>query len=306
MRAVCLISGGIDSPVAAYLAARAGAEVILLHMDNRPFADDRQMENVKAVAEQLRKATGQEMPLYAAPHGKAQEAIMRMADRNYQCVLCKHAMHVAAGELCRTSGAKAVVMGDSLGQVASQTLDNIAAESTGIDFLILRPLIGYDKLEIEAIAKGIGTYGISILPAVGCTALPGKVVVTGSPEKVRDNIGRCGLDAVAREVARKTVRISRSVTAAAVERGAPVDLQVGIQHVHGHRPDVRCLDAGDVQRVPADGYPQIGFLGPLHVRGYQGRARAGGADAVIVVLGDDELPHLVGNCDPHGCTIGMS
>lgn len=64
MKAVCLLSNGIDSPVAAYLMAKAGAEIVLLHMDNRPYADDRAIENVKKLAEQIRKATGQEVPLY--------------------------------------------------------------------------------------------------------------------------------------------------------------------------------------------------------------------------------------------------
>ena len=121
---------------------------------------------------------------------------MEGADRAYQCVLCKHAMQWAAKTFCEAIGAKAIVMGDSLGQVASQTLDNINSENTGIGFLILRPLIGYDKLEIEAIAKEIGTYDISNLPAEGCTALPKKVIVMGKPEKTLFNAEKCDLDRV--------------------------------------------------------------------------------------------------------------
>ena len=72
MKLVSLMSNGIDSPVASYIMSRAGADVILLHMDNRPFTDDRSMENVRALAEKLREATDKDIPLYSAPHGENQ------------------------------------------------------------------------------------------------------------------------------------------------------------------------------------------------------------------------------------------
>ena len=207
MKAVALLSGGIDSPVAAYLMARAGADVVLLHMDNRPFADDRSIERVKQLAEKISQAAGKEIPLYAAPHGPSQEAIMRGAERAYQCVLCKHAMQRTAREFCKSIGADAIIMGDSLGQVASQTLSNIAAEFVDIGFTILRPLIGLDKLEIEAIAKRIGTYEISIMPASGCTALPDRVITTAKPEKIVFFSEKCGLDNTAANAASSAVRL---------------------------------------------------------------------------------------------------
>lgn len=208
MKTVVLISGGIDSPVAAYVMARAGAEVVLLHMDNRPFADDTSIERVKQLAAQLRKATGQAVPLYSARHGPAQEAIMHKADRMYQCVLCKHAMQLTAKALCKKIGADAITMGDSLGQVASQTLHNIRSEVGDVDFTILRPLIGYDKLEIESIAKEIGTFEISILPAVGCTALPSKVITMGRPERTQEYSERCDLEKMAAEAAENVELLS--------------------------------------------------------------------------------------------------
>ena len=176
MKAVTLISGGIDSPVAAYVMAHAGADVVLLHMDNRPFADDMSIERVKQLAAQISKAVGREIPLYSASHGPTQDIIMHNADRAYQCVLCKHAMQATAREFCKRIGADAIIMGDSLGQVASQTLSNIAAEFVDIGFTILRPLIGLDKLEIEAIAKEIGTYEISIRLLVPSSAELDKVL----------------------------------------------------------------------------------------------------------------------------------
>ena len=136
MKAVSLLSGGIDSPVASYLMSRAGADVVLLHMDNSPYCDDRALKNVIAIAEQLEKHTGKRFPLYVAPHGPSQTAIHDACDRNYQCVMCKRAMHRTAGEFARIVGADMIVMGDSLGQVASQTLKNLRAERT--DMTVLR------------------------------------------------------------------------------------------------------------------------------------------------------------------------
>ena len=180
-----MISGGIDSPVAAYVMAEAGADVVLLHMDNTPYEDGRSLENVKELAQQLRQATGQEMPLYSAMHGPSQARIGETCETRYQCVMCKRTMQRTAKELAGRLGCSGVVMGDSLGQVASQTLRNIRAENIGLEFPVLRPLIGYDKLEIEEVAKRIGTYEISIRPAVGCTMVPKGPVTEAEIPKIK-------------------------------------------------------------------------------------------------------------------------
>lgn len=200
------MSSGIDSPVAAYIMAKAGAEVILLHMDNRPFADDGPVNNARKIAEQLRKVTGQEMPLYLANHGETQGIIKTQIDSLYQCVMCKHAMQLTAKNLCQKLGAKVIIMGDSLGQVASQTLLNIKSEVAGVDFTILRPLIGYDKLEIIDIAKEIGTYDLSNLPAVGCTVVPKKVVTEADMKKTQAYYEKTNIVELARICAENAVR----------------------------------------------------------------------------------------------------
>ena len=184
MRLVALISGGIDSPVAAYKMAKLDADVILLHMDNRPYTDDRCIEKVKKIAERLRSVTGKEFPLYAADHGKNQTLIKQGGGGSYQCVLCKRLMMRVAKEFALMNGCSAIVMGDSLGQVASQTLKNIRSESFDLDFPVLRPLIGLDKLEIEAVAKEIGTYELSILPDAPCGAVPLRPMTEAEPKKV--------------------------------------------------------------------------------------------------------------------------
>ena len=99
MKLIALISSGIDSPVAAYKMAMQGADIVLLHMDNRPYAEDASTDDAVALAEQLRKATGREMPLYFAPHGPSQDAIAHGCDRPYQCVMCKCVMQRTAREL---------------------------------------------------------------------------------------------------------------------------------------------------------------------------------------------------------------
>lgn len=185
-----------------------GAEMILLHMDNSPYEDGRSLDNVKLLAEQLRKATGQEMPLYSAKHGPTQTRINETCDVRYQCVMCKHTMQRTAREFCKSLGCVGMVMGDSLGQVASQTLRNIRAENTGLDFPVLRPLIGYDKLEIEEIAKNIGTYEISIRPAVGCTLVPRGPVTDAEPYKVIEFDELAGTDELVESSVGSVVRIS--------------------------------------------------------------------------------------------------
>ncbi len=208
LKLISLISGGIDSPVAAYVMAEAGAEIVLLHMDNTPYGDSRSMENVKVLAEQLRKITGQKVPLYTAKHGPSQTRISETCDTRYQCVMCKRTMQRTAKELAKRLGCAGIVMGDSLGQVASQTLRNIRAENAGLEFPVLRPLIGYDKLEIEEIAKNIGTYEISIRPAVGCTIVPKGPVTEAELLKVRAFDTSSNIDAMVSASADSAVRIS--------------------------------------------------------------------------------------------------
>jgi len=93
-------------------------------------------------------------------------------------------MQRTARELAKNLGASGIIMGDSLGQVASQTLKNIRSENIGLDFPVIRPLIGMDKLEIEAIAKEIGTYEISIRPTNGCLIVPERPITEAEPQKV--------------------------------------------------------------------------------------------------------------------------
>ncbi|MCL2296195.1 MAG: tRNA 4-thiouridine(8) synthase ThiI [Methanomassiliicoccaceae archaeon] len=208
MKLLALISGGIDSPVAAYIMDKAGAEIALLHMDNRPFADDISIEKVKSLAERLRSVTGSPLPLYSTPHGISQEKISKTCDRNYQCVLCKRTMLRCAQETAGRLGFGGIVMGDSLGQVASQTLKNLRYVSTGLKVPVVRPLIGFDKIEIEAIAKEIRTYEISIIHSNGCSIVPSKPITEADMKKMKGFDESSDLDRLATDAADHTVRLS--------------------------------------------------------------------------------------------------
>jgi thiamine biosynthesis protein ThiI len=205
MKLVALLSNGIDSPVASYIMASRGADVILLHMDNRPFTDDRSMKVVTDLRDRLREVTGKEFPLYVADHGANQQVIRDNCDIHYQCVMCKRVMQRTARELAKNLGASGIIMGDSLGQVASQTLRNIRAENQGLNFPVVRPLIGIDKQEIIETAKRIGTFDISIQQTAGCLIVPTKPVTEANPEKVLSMSEKIDLDAMAKACADSAV-----------------------------------------------------------------------------------------------------
>ncbi len=207
MKLVALMSNGIDSPVASYIMNQRGAEVVLLHMDNRPYTDDRSIEIVKNIANRLREVTGNDFPLYMAKHGDNQQAIHDGCGYHYQCVMCKRVMQRTARELAKRIGAEGIIMGDSLGQVASQTLRNIKSENIGLNFPVIRPLIGLDKLEIIDIAKKIGTFDISIGQTDGCLIVPTRPITEANPEKVVAMSEKIDIDLLARKSAEGAILV---------------------------------------------------------------------------------------------------
>ncbi len=183
MKAVVLLSGGIDSPVAAYVMAKASAELIALHMDGTPYFESN--DRVNKLIERLREATGQGMPLFVAPHGSANlSEIAKTRVPNIRCVLCKRFMMRAAEALAKREGCNAIIMGDSMGQVASQTLRNMRVEQQAVSIPIIRPLIGMDKDQIIKMARDIGTYGLSIDKAGPCGIVPAKPSTAAQLERI--------------------------------------------------------------------------------------------------------------------------
>ncbi|MGA1872092.1 MAG: tRNA 4-thiouridine(8) synthase ThiI [Thermoplasmatota archaeon] len=194
MRYIALMSGGIDSPVAAYHMLKAGAEVRVLNMDNRPFGEFDELEKVDELARRLKALFPGKVRMFRASHGIFLSAFREHSNPKYTCVLCKKAMLKLADHLCGVWDLKGIIMGDSLGQVASQTLPNLAAVSAGVGHPIIRPLIGMDKVDIEKVGKEIGTFDISIRRTTGCTATPKYPITRADAEALEIEARKAGLD----------------------------------------------------------------------------------------------------------------
>jgi len=174
MKFVSLISSGIDSPVATYLLSKKAEELVLLHADNRPFTDDREIQNFIKLAKHLKKVIPSAIKAYNVSHGAALAAYKKEGENRFTCVFCKRMLVRYAEAIAKKEHADAIIMGDSLGQVASQTLQNIRVIDQATKTPILRPLIGLDKEDVVKMAKDIGTFALSILPSDGCSAVPNK------------------------------------------------------------------------------------------------------------------------------------
>lgn len=170
-KVIALISGGIDSPVAAWLIMRRGAQVIPVHFSKSKAEE----ETFRRLVDVLRRYShGVKFEPIIVEHGTFLQDLLSKGHREWTCLLCKRRMFIAASRLAEELGAGAIVTGDSLGQVASQTLANLEVESKCLEKPILRPLIGMDKDEIVKLAKEIGTYDISISYKDACPFLPVK------------------------------------------------------------------------------------------------------------------------------------
>lgn len=172
-KVICLISSGIDSPVATYLMMKRGCEVIALHFDNNPYTTPQCKANFNDLIDVLEEyASGVPIKRYAIPYGHYLQECKSKGPEKMTCVLCKSGMYKTAEKLAKKLGALAIVDGSSVGQVASQTLKNILATRYGVEVPILSPLIGMDKLETSKIAEEIGTFEISKRDDGGCKAVP--------------------------------------------------------------------------------------------------------------------------------------
>jgi tRNA uracil 4-sulfurtransferase len=170
-KVMALMSGGIDSPVAAWEVAKRGADVELVHFHGQPFADPSSVRQATRLAEHLAPWL-MGTRLWLVPFGEIQAEIVTSAPQELRVVLYRRFMMRIAEALARREGAEGLVTGESLGQVASQTLPNLLAINSVVEYLpVLRPLIGRDKTEIEALARRVGSYEISIDPHQDCCVL---------------------------------------------------------------------------------------------------------------------------------------
>jgi tRNA uracil 4-sulfurtransferase len=169
-RVVSLVSGGIDSPVAAYRMMQRGCRVSFVHFHSAPYLDKTSQEKVRQLVTLLSRHQFHSR-LYMVPFGEIQRQIVAAVPRPLRVVLYRRMMLRIAEEIARREKAKALITGESLGQVASQTLENIAVIEQAANLTILRPLIGMDKQEIIDQAQKIGTFDISTIPDQDCCQL---------------------------------------------------------------------------------------------------------------------------------------
>jgi thiamine biosynthesis protein ThiI len=165
-----LLSGGIDSPVAAWRMMRRGCRVIFAHFHSAPYLPDTSIAKARELVERLTQWQYFSR-LWLVPFGEIQREVVLSVPPHARVVVYRRLMARIAERLANHAGAAALVTGDSLGQVASQTLHNLARIDEVVELPILRPLIGMDKLEITEQARAIGTFEISIEPDADCCTL---------------------------------------------------------------------------------------------------------------------------------------
>ena len=166
-RAMLLISGGIDSPVAGYMMAKRGLALSAIHFSSPPYTSDRALEKVKDLLRQMSKYCGR-IKFYNVGFTKIQEEIRDNIREEYSTLVMRRFMMRIANKIAEEDGSLSLITGESLGQVASQTLPAICTTDAVSDMPVFRPLIGMDKEEIVLISRKIDTFDISVQPFEDC------------------------------------------------------------------------------------------------------------------------------------------
>jgi len=169
-RALLLLSGGIDSPVAGYMIAKRGVEINALYFHTYPFTSERANEKVKQLKELLEEYCGK-IKLFSINIIEIHKAIKEFCREEETTILARRFMMRIAEKIAKENNMEMLITGESLGQVASQTMKSMIVIENAIDMSILKPLVGMDKTEIMEIAKEIGTYETSILPYDDCCSV---------------------------------------------------------------------------------------------------------------------------------------
>lgn len=166
-KAVSLLSGGIDSPVSTYMMAKRGVSIIPVHFFSFPYTSELAKQKVLDLAEELLDYCGR-LTVQVVPFTKIQEAIRDNCPEEFFTVIMRRFMMRIAERIARNNGCGALITGENLGQVASQTMEALAVTNAAVSLPVLRPLIGMDKEDIVTIARKIGTFDTSILPYEDC------------------------------------------------------------------------------------------------------------------------------------------
>ena len=166
-RAVALLSGGIDSPVASWMIAKRGVALEMVHFFSYPYTSPEAKDKVLELARLLTPYTGR-LTVHVVPFTAIQEELRRSCPEELFTIIMRRFMMRISQEVARRCGAKALVTGECLGQVASQTMEAMSVTGSVVEMPILRPCVGLDKEEIVQIARKIGTFDTSILPYEDC------------------------------------------------------------------------------------------------------------------------------------------
>lgn len=169
-KATLLLSGGIDSPVAGWMISKRGAALEAVHFHSHPYTSDRAKEKVIDLAKIISEYTG-EIKLHIVPFTDIQLDIIDKCPKEYLTIIMRRLMMQIAERISIESGSQALITGESIGQVASQTMESLAVTDNAVNIPVFRPCIGMDKEEIVTISKKIDTYETSILPYEDCCTI---------------------------------------------------------------------------------------------------------------------------------------
>ncbi len=200
-----MLSGGIDSPVAGYLAQKRGCELDAIYFHSPPFIPEDSREKVERLARRLAPRQGG-LRLYVVHFTEIQKAIQDHCDHRYTVLLYRRFMYRLAAALGRRRHAKALCTGENLAQVASQTLENLSLVDQLTGMLTLRPLLTFDKQEIIQVAHQMGTYEISILPFDDCCTLfvPSNPITRGKLPQLEEQEARLNIEALVKGALKAT------------------------------------------------------------------------------------------------------
>lgn len=199
-KGLLLLSGGIDSPVAGYMVAKRGMRIKALHLHSYPYTSDAAKQKVIDLAKIIAPYTGG-VDLYTVSVTHIQEAIHRDCPEEMMITILRRFMMRIASLMCDKLGTQAIITGESLGQVASQTIESLTTSNAVATYPVLRPLIAFDKLDIIAIAEKIGTYETSILPYEDCCTvfLPRFPLIRPQLDKVEKFESKLDVDGLIKE-----------------------------------------------------------------------------------------------------------
>ncbi len=222
-RVVALLSGGIDSPVAAWRMMKRGCEVTFVHFHSFPLVDGTSREKAREIVELLNRHQFRSR-LLLVPFADVQRDIILSVPPAYRVVVYRRFMARISQRIARERGAKALVTGESLGQVGSQTLENMVTVRSVLDMPMFSPLIGMDKQEIVTEARAIGTFPISIIPDEDCCTLfvPRHPTTRTVPEEVERLESALDIDALVERAAAQAEVVDFTTRAPSPRRGSLV------------------------------------------------------------------------------------